>query len=273
MMAFAVAIPLALLASILVYRQLSRAASAPGHIGSTKIVVAAAALSPGTRLDAENVRQIDWPATKPMDGMFSRVEDCAGRVLVMSLRENEPILEGSLAPKDSSAGLSAMIPSGLRAVSVAVNDVVGVAGFVQPGTTVDVLATGAAEGQGTSLTRTILENIRVLAAGEKVQPDKQGAPQTVSVVTLLVSPDQANILTLASTQGRIQLALRNSGDTKQVDALPAELNQVFGGTPRSVAVRGARPPARPVAIAASSRPYEVQVIRGDKPEISVIPQQ
>ena len=272
MMAFAVAVPLALIAAMLVYRQLSRAATGPGRIGSTKIVVAAGALPPGTQLGTDNVRQIDWPAAKPMEGMFSRVEDCAGRVVVTPVRENAPILEGNLAPKDSGAGLSAIIPPGLRAVSVAVNDVVGVAGFVQPGTTVDVLATGAVQGQGTSLTRTILENIRVLAAGQKVQPDKDGAPQTVSVVTLLVNPDQANVLTLASTQGRIQLALRNFVDTKQVDVLPAELNEVFGGA-RPVAVHVARPSTRPASAEPSPRPYEIEVIRGDKPEVRVIPQQ
>lgn len=277
MMAFAVAIPLALLASTLVYHQLSRAASAPGHIVPTKVIVAASALEPGTRLDAKDLRQVDWPALKPMQGMFAKPDDCAGRVLISPLLENEPVLEGNLAPKDSSVGLSAMIPRGMRGVAVAVNDVVGVAGFVQPGTIVDVLATGGIEGQGSSLTRTILENIRVLAAGQKIEPDKQGTPQTVPVVTLLVSPEQANLLTLASTQGRIQLALRNSADVTPANTAPARLSDVFGP---SASIRTREPrvprPAPRVSSVQPSRgpaPYQVEVIRGDKPEVSSIPQQ
>lgn len=277
LMAFAVAVPLALLASALVYRQLSRVASAPGHIAPTKVIVAAAALEPGTRLDAKDLRQIDWPALKPMQGMFARPDDCVGRVLISPLLENEPVLEGNLAPRDSSVGLSAMIPPGMRGVAVAVNDVVGVAGFVQPGTIVDVLATGGIEGQASSLTRTILENIRVLAAGQKIEPDKQGTPQTVPVVTLLVTPDQANVLTLASTQGKIQLALRNSADTKQAKTAPAQLSDVFGlaGSIRRAAPRTPQPAPRislnqPVRAPA---PYEIEVIRGNKPEVSAVPQQ
>ena len=276
LMAFAVAVPLALLASTLVYRQLSRAAAAPGHILPTRIVVAAAALEPGTRLDTKDLRQVDWPALKPLPGMFARPEDCAGRVLISPLLENEPVLEGNLAPKDSSVGLSAMIPPGMRGVAVAVNDVVGVAGFVQPGTMVDVLATGGIEGQASSLTRTILENIRVLAAGQRIEPDKQGTPQTVPVVTLLVTPDQANLLTLASTQGHIQLALRNSADTKQVNSAPAHLSDVFGV---ANAVRMTAPPSiRPAPRLSSAQPvrpapYQVEVIRGNKPEVSAVPQQ
>lgn len=275
LMAFAIAVPLALLASGLVYRQLSRAASSPGRIVPTKIVVAAGALEPGTRLDAKDLRQIDWPALRPMQGMFAAPDDCVGRVLISPLLENEPVLEGNLAPKDSSVGLSAMIPPGMRGVAVAVNDVVGVAGFVQPGTIVDVLATGGIEGQASSLTRTILEDIRVLAAGQKIEPDKQGTPQTVPVVTLLVTPDQANLLTLASTQGRIQLALRNSADTKQVNTAPAQLIDIFGlGVIHIAAPR----PLRVVPRVSSNQParptgYEVEVIRGNKPEVSTVPQQ
>jgi len=274
--AFAVAVPLALLASILVYRQLSQAASAPGRIVPTKIVVAAAPLQPGTRLDASDLRQVDWPALRPMAGMFAKPEDCANRVLISPLLENEPVMEGNLAPKDSSVGLSAMIPPGMRGIAVAVNDVVGVAGFVQPGTIVDVLATGGIEGQASTLTRTILENIRVLAAGQKIEPDKQGTPQTVPVVTLLVSPDQANLLTLASTQGHIQLALRNASDTKQVNTYPAHITDVFGSVaPARISASSARPAPRLSSndTRRSAPGYQVEVIRGNKPEVSSIPQQ
>jgi pilus assembly protein CpaB len=143
---------------------------------------------------------------------------------------------------------------------------------VQPGTSVDVLATGGIEGQGSILTRTILEDIRVLAAGQKIQPDKDGTPQTVAVVTLLVTPDQANTLTLASTQGHIQLALRNFGDTKQVNTPPALLGDIFGVSMRLPLPRGNRPAPRVSANPTAPAPYQVEVIRGNKPEVSSIPQ-
>ena len=143
---------------------------------------------------------------------------------------NEPILDSKLAPREAGAGLSATIPEGMRAVSVAVNDVIGVAGFVGPGTSVDVLVTGTIPGASQSgaqyVTRTILENIRVLAAGQKVEQDVDGKPQTVPVVTLLVSPQDAATLTMASTEGKIQLALRNTIDVNS----PAPAAGAAGGS-------------------------------------------
>jgi len=159
-------------------------------------------------------------------GMFSRAEDVANRAIITPLAENEPVLEGKLAPKESGAGLSATIPEGMRALSVAVNEVVGVAGFVIPGTMVDVLVTGRVMGKDAAqgdITRTILENVRVLAAGQKVEQDREGKPQTVAVITLLVTPDDASKLTLAAADGRIQLSLRNTVDTKKND--PATIQQ------------------------------------------------
>ena len=154
------------------------------------------------------------------------MQDCINRALIMPVAENEPIMESKLAPIAAGAGLAAAIPPGMRAMSVAVNDVVGVAGFVTPGTMVDVMVTGAvAAGQGgQNITRTILENVRVLAAGQKVQQqDQEGKPQTVSVITLLVSPEDAAKLAMGSTQGKIQLALRNTIDTD--DTMPAAVLQ------------------------------------------------
>jgi pilus assembly protein CpaB len=180
---------------------------------------------------------------------------------------NEPILEGKLAPKEGGAGLSATIPDGMRAVSVSVNDVIGVAGFVVPGTMVDVLVTG-----GTSygnVTRTILENVRVMAAGQKVEQDREGKPQTVPVITLLVSPEDANSLTMASTQGRIQLALRNTLDSKKVDPPPVLQAFLFGGTPPPppTVAKNLHPTPKPAA-APPPEAFNVEVIRGDKKEES-----
>src|SRR6266852_8389737 len=158
------------------------------------------------------------------------------------MAENEPVLEGKLAEKEAGAGLSSTIPEGMRGLSVAVNEVVGVAGFVIPGTNVDVLVTGrvigGARSGGDNITRTILENVRVLAAGQKIEQDREGKPQTVPVITLLVTPADAAKLAMASTEGKIQLALRNTIDSKMVNPPPVLQAALFAGIappPRHVA--------------------------------------
>ena len=143
-----------------------------------------------------------------------------------------PSLKASWLRSKSGAGLPATIPEGMRALSVAVNEVVGVAGFVIPGTMVDVLATGrltSSQSNNQDITRTILENIRVLAAGQKIEQDREGKPQTVPVITLLVNPPDAAKLAMASTQGKIQLALRNTIDTKVTDPAPVLEATLFSG--------------------------------------------
>src|SRR5262249_7947828 len=157
---------------------------------------------------------------------------------------------------------------GMRALSVAVNDVVGVAGFVMPGTMVDVLVTGKVPGgRGTedSVTRTILENVRVLAAGQKIEQDREGKPQTVPVITLLVSPEDAAKLAMASTQGKIQLALRNTVDSKKVEP-PAVLQAVLFGGPAPVAAPAPKRmgPGKPAALPPPL--YVIEVISGGKRE-------
>jgi pilus assembly protein CpaB len=258
----AAAIVVAFFISAFVYRELQRA-SAVRPAATQQIVVAAQPLQVGTRLDASNLRTITWPADEPINGTFTRIEDCAGRAVITAMAENEPILEAKLAPKGAGAGLPATIPEGMRAVSVAVNDVVGVAGFVVPGTMVDVLVTGqTAAGRGENITKTILEDVPVLAAGQKIEQDREGKPQTVPVVTLLVSPEDADKLTMASTEGKIQLALRNTVDTKAMNPAPVVQDVLFSG-PQPLVVKQVgehrvvrRPPP----------PYEVEVITGTKKE-------
>jgi pilus assembly protein CpaB len=195
--------------------------------------------------------------------MFTKVDECANRALITAVAENEPILEGKLAPVQAGAGLPATIPEGMRGLSVAVNEVVGVAGFVGPGTMVDVLATGKLPGNGQDkITRTILENVRVLAAGQKIEQDKDGKPQTVPVITLLVTPEDAAKLTMAATEGKIQLALRNTIDMKSTNPAPVMQAVLFapaGGAPVHVA-------ARPHAAPMPPPTYTVEVIVGTKRE-------
>jgi len=271
-----VAFVVALLASMFVYRQLQMAA-ATHPISMQEVVVADVALPIGTRLTASNIRAIPWPGNATIPGMLTRVEDGVDRAVITQVAPNEPILEAKLAPRSAGAGLPATIPEGMRAVSVAVNDVVGVAGFVTPGTSVDVLVTGQLPGANQNgnenITRTILENVRVLAAGQTIEQDRDGKPQTVPVVTLLVTPEDAARLTMASTEGKIQLALRNTIDDGTAAPDPVLQAVLFGGSappPPKTETAGRRvAPPKPIIVA----PYTVEIIVGDKRETKSFPNQ
>jgi pilus assembly protein CpaB len=261
--AVVVAVLVALGASYFVYTQMKQASTQVKPVEMGQIIVAAKALPLGTRLLGEDLRVIPWPKNQPVQGMLTGVDQAENRALITPVVENEPILEANLAPREAGAGLPAVIPEGMRAISVAVNNVVAVAGFVVPGTSVDVIATGSPRnGSGENVTRTILENIRVLAAGQQIQQDKDGKPITVPVITLLVNPEEADRLTMASTEGRIQLALRNTIDTAQTNPPPVLDASVFG-IPAPPTVRR-RDPVRHAA--APRRAFVVEVIRGDKRE-------
>ncbi len=266
----AAAIAVAFLISTYVYRQFQRV-TVSRPVTMQHIVVAAVPMQLGTRVDVNNLRLIPWPSGEPVAGMFTRIEDCANRALITPVAENELIIESKLSPKEAGAGLPATIPEGMRALSVAVNEVVGVAGFVIPGTMVDVLVTGSVVGSRdqNNITRTILENVRVLAAGQKIEQDREGKPQTVPVITLLVSPADAAKLAMASTQGKIQLALRNTIDAKMVNPPPVLQATLFAGIappPRHVAPGKPAPPPPTV-------PYSVEVIIGTKRESKSFPNQ
>jgi len=256
----AAAIAIAATMSFFVYRQFKQAsASVPKPVVMQAIVVAASPLQLGTRVGPNNLKLIPWPTTAPVAGMFTRIEDCENRALITPVATNEPIIESKLAAKLAGAGLPATIPEGMRALSVAVNEVVGVAGFVIPGTMVDVLATGRlSHGSNEDVTRTILENTRVLAAGQKIEQDREGKPQTVPVITLLVTPADAAKLAMASTQGKIQLALRNTVDTKITDPPPVLEAALFSA--------GGAPAPKKAAVSHGPAPYVVEVIAGTKHE-------
>ena len=184
-------------------------------------------------------------------------------------RESEPILPSKLASKGSGAGLPPAIPQGLRAVSVRVNEVIGVAGYVLPGTRVDVLAiANATDARADVTSKVVLTNVQVLAAGTKIEQDGGGKPMPVNVVTMLVTPEQAERLALASTEGKIQLALRNPLDQGSPDTPGIKPAMLLGlSSPVRPAVHAVRHSAAPVP-----PPPEpsVEVIRGDKRAIEVI---
>jgi pilus assembly protein CpaB len=257
-----------------VQRQPTAAASFPTH----PVVIAAADLGIGTELRREDLKAIDWPANAVPAGAFSSPDEIVGRGLVLPVIQNEPIVPLKLASKEAGAGLPPVIPTGLRALSVRVNEVIGVAGYVTPGTRVDVVTTiNPTNAQGEVTSKVVLNNVQVLAAGTKLeQSPADKKPITVTVVTLLVDPDQAERLTLASTEGKIQLALRNpldSGTPATRGVRPAGLLGVVPlQRPALVARAKGSPAAAPQVVPVSSEPT-VEIIRGDKRAREVVREQ
>jgi len=236
---------------------------------TTPVVVAGADLALGAELRKEDLRMIAWPSDAVPAGSFNDPKDLIGRGLIQSMVQNEAVLPAKLAPVGSGAGLPPVIPEGKRAVSVRVNDVVGVAGYVLPGTHVDVLATISPTNQDTDMTsKVVLTNVLVLASGTKIEQDvENNKPISVSVVTLMVDPLEAERLTLASTEGKIQLALRNPLD-KTAPPTPGIQPPVLLG------YQGARRPVAPSRVAAAPPPPPtVEVIRGDKRSQEVLRQE
>jgi pilus assembly protein CpaB len=239
-------------------------------IPTKSVVVAATDLGVGVELGRDDIRVIQWPANAMPATAIGDPNDVIGRGLILPVIENEPILPNKLASKEAGAGLPPAIPPGLRAVSVKVNEVIGVAGYVLPGTRVDVVATVSPNQQPGDITsKVILTNVQVLAAGTKIDRDTdKNKPMPVSVVTLLVNPDEAERLTLASTEGKIQLALRNPLDTSVPSThgiRPAVLLGLAATTPKPtgrVATLSAK--AGPVPAPAPPEPVTVEIIRGDK---------
>jgi pilus assembly protein CpaB len=230
------------------------------------VVVAATDLSMGDEIEKSDLRIIEWPANAVPQNVFSDPNDVIGRGLLMPVIQNEPILPMKLASKEAGSGLPPAIPPGLRAVSVRVNEVIGVAGYVVPGTRVDVLATvSPTQDQRDMTSKVILTDVQVLAAGTKIEQDVEGKePIPVSVVTLLVNPEEAERLTLAASEGKIQLALRNPMDKGTPVTRGVKPSSLLGNPPpiRSVSTRSAQ---RSSAQSAAAAPAPtVEIIRGDK---------
>jgi pilus assembly protein CpaB len=250
-------------------------------IPTRPVVVAASDLDIGADLGRDDIRLIDWPANAVPRGAISDPNDVIGRGLILPVIENEPILPNTLASKEAGAGLPPAIPPGLRAVSVRVNEVIGVAGYVLPGTRVDVVATVSPTDQKADTTsKVILTDVQVLAAGTKIERNvDHDKPMPVSVVTLLVNPEEAERLTLASTEGKIQLALRNPLD-KTIPATPGVRPSAlfgFGAATRTAVARNhvvASGPSSAKAVAATTPDLPtIEIIRGDKRAHEVVRQE
>jgi pilus assembly protein CpaB len=240
------------------------------------VVVAAANLQLGAELKAEDLQVVAFPAGKAPEGTFSQPSEIVGRGIVVPLVKNEPVLSAKLASKEAGSGLPPVIPEGMRAVSVRVDEVVGVAGYVLPGNRVDVLATANPSDQRSdTTTKVILSNVQVLTAGTRMEQDQEkGKPMQVTVVTLLVNPEQSERLALASTEGKIQLALRNPMDQTAPETPGVKTAALVGvakaAAPKSLMASSARPRTQravaPVTqIVPTPEPIPtVEVIRGDK---------
>ncbi|MFN7997659.1 MAG: Flp pilus assembly protein CpaB [Bryobacteraceae bacterium] len=249
-------------ASLLLYRLTVNHMSTQAAPATTKVIVAAKNLDLGGVIHDADIKEAAWMGNVPANAMQKR-EDIVGRGVTTAIYEGEPILETRLAPKGAGGGLAAMIPSGMRAVAVRVNDVVGVAGFVVPGMRVDVLISGNPPGPSTStqgsLTRTLLQNIEVLSAGQDFKKDAEGKPVAVQVVNLLVTPEQAEMLSLASNQTNIQLVLRNPLDTQIAKTPGTAIVELFGSA--------AKPkPAGPVKVARAPKPVPPPVVQAPPPQ-------
>jgi pilus assembly protein CpaB len=217
----------------------------------TLYVAAGKVLDAGESLKPENLQLVDWNTSTPLTEGFSKISDVAGRVVLYPLAKGEPIIERQLASVGAGAGITASIPAGMRAISVRSDEVVGVAGFLLPGTHVDVPRTA-----------TVLQDVVVLAAGQQIHPDPSGKPASVNVVTLLLRPEDAEKLVLATSLGGMHFVLRNGADRAQMPMASIGLGQLTGVSPSLPGVRVSTPTRRGPATKANQ--YEVETFMGDK---------
>jgi pilus assembly protein CpaB len=240
------------------------------EVDQKAVVVAKADLPMGAMITAEDVRLVDYPVNAFPQGGFESIEDVVERSVTGQILANEPVIAGRVTEKGAGFGLAPLIKQGYRAIAVAVNQVSGVSGFILPGSKVDVLLTARGVGNSTeNMTTTVLENVTVLSTGHSQEADANGQPQNVPVVNMLLKPEDARLLTLATQEGRIQLVLRNPKDDEEQLAESRPITStadLFAGLakPKPAPQRAAPRPA-PVAMAPAPPPvFEIEMIRGDK---------
>ena len=260
------ALALGFFASVYVYRNLQSGTHSGVEAGAD-VMVAANDLQVGAKIEERDIKIIRIPSVDLPPGAPRRRADVLGHGVIIPISKGEFILPNRLAGENAGHGLPALIPPGMRAVSVRVNEIVSVAGFVMPGTRVDVLLTGTPGGSGEQQTTTVLQNVEVLASGHTLERNSSGDAQNTAVITLLVSPDDAERLTLASSEGHIQLALRNPLDTKQDDVASANSRGLYHtaapAPPQPVVHHPA--PKKPAATAPPpSTGVSIEVYQGDK---------
>jgi len=273
-----VALLIASVGTVLIYRWVrQQAAPVPTQTAtfeSVPVVVAATDLNWGTKLRGEILKTVPYPKESLPKGFVSEPSKIEGRIVLVPLKEKEPVLESKLAPQNiATGGVAAVVKQGKRAVSVRGDKVIGLAGLINPGNRVDVLVTVKDPGTEKEITKIVLEDILVLATGTQVQEKGKGEPSPVDVFTLEVTPEEAEKLSLASNEGKIQLALRNITDSDVVLTQGATISKTLasyrGYTPPPVVAAETKPEKKePVPQVKAWKPREegisVEVIKGDK---------
>ena len=273
-----IAVVTAGVASFGVYRAVTRIPVREVEVAHTFVVVASRSLPPGVRLSESDLRLAAWPAGSPVPGSFATIETVVDRALLASVVENEPLVRSKLASLEEGAGLPPSIPPGMRAMSVKVNEVIGVAGFVDPGMRVDLVVTIRKREETTA--RTVVSNVQVLSAGTRYEQEKtrvessraealNAKPATPpAVVTLLVTPQDAERVALAQAEGQIMLVLRNPLDQAPTTTSGVRTAGLFGDAPPETpvvrAVGRPKPPEPVVVSAAPPSRYTVEAIRAAK---------
>ena len=265
-----------LLAAISVTRYLSSAQAYSRNLN--RVAVAKVAIPLGTKIIPEQIMVVQFPPESTPDGAFDSVEKLAGRVAVMNIAPREPITEARLAPEGTAGGLSAVIPEGYRAMTVKVDDVVGISGFVMPGTLVDVVVVidpAEKAGMQDPISKIVLQNIKVLANGQNIdKPADQREANSVKAVTLLVTPEQAEKLALASSEGKLQLVMRNSIDQGDQQTMGINKRGLLGGeraqpVPEPGSLKSEQPAPQPKARPVRSEPKPVAAPVPPPPKASV----
>ena len=243
-------------------------------VATTEIVVAKDDLAIGSEIQRENLLIRDYPSDAyPREGAFSDIEDVIDRSVISPILKDEPILAGRVTEKGAGVGLAPLIPEGQRAVAIAINQVSGVSGYINPGSEVDILLTGQPLGSNEPLTATVLENVTVLSTGHRLEMDPNGKPQNVPVINMLLTPEESELITLATGVGRIQLVLRNPMDEEETadQRRGARQRDLWRRVKRTAPASRPRPRrAAPAPPPAPPPPAQVEMIRGSQRTIERI---
>lgn len=271
----AVAVVVAALASYAVYRAVASIPVRQVEIATAKAVVATRPLAVGELVTADAVKVVDWPARTPLTGGFTRIEDVVDRGLIAQIGENEPLTESRLAPKEAGAGLPPTIAEGMRAISIRVNEATNVAGYVTPGNRVDVVVViTPRQNDPERISRVVLSNVEVLTANtafDQEEARREGRAVRSTVVTLMVTPEDAERIALAQAEGQLTLTLRNPLDVEPTVTQGIRKANLFTSpatpapaTPRPAVRRAAAPPAPPPPVVPAVVRYTVETIKAAK---------
>jgi pilus assembly protein CpaB len=261
------ALSLALFVSVLCTWLVARKMQAPAVVQRAlpdlRYAASSRQLQAGELLKPENIELVAWPAAHPVDGAYATTAEIVGRVVLFPLSKGQPILDRDLSAIGSGIGLAGKIPDGMRAIALRSDEVVGVAGFLVPGSHLDVLVTYHSDTSPEPVTATVLQDAVVIAAGHQIEPDPEGKPSAVTVVTLLLSPEESERAVLASTQGTIHFVLRNGGDTSRTHDGPMQLSRLSG---EAAPVAGPAARTAPRRTAPVNHDATIEVVLGEWPQ-------